>query len=372
MKKSLLITLIAIIPWICKGETIVNTSEFTPDSSWLADCVHEVGITYLCPIIQAGYRKGDKKYLFETANFPFVTARPDATTIFQAASISKVVFGYIVMKLVDQGLIDLDRPLYEYTNNTLDVRFLNAFPDDPEANAQNENWAKMITARMALVHTSGISANWMRSGSASDAKITLSYEPGTSYIYSGEGTYYLQRVVQHITGKSLNELANEKVFTPFGMIHSSFEWRDEYHTTHAWGHYENNQPSATGNLRPERPANAAFSLRTNVTDFVRFLDALMIGEGLTPESYKVFTASGWYMGEGKHSTPGIRANYNEETSFGPMFYHSGSNTNFRAMFWLFPEAQTYAVYFTNSANGSGPMRRAMYDIFFPQFPDVAY
>ena len=368
MKKFLLIALITGTTMsVSYGEVRGLTPQIAPDTSWFVERVHEVGVTYKCPIIQVGYRIGETKYLFETANFDFVTARPDATTIFRAASISKPVFGYIVMRLVDQGLIELDRPLYQYTDGVVHERFRNAFPNDPVANAQNEEWAKMITARMALTHTAGISANWMRGRRPSNAKITLNNKPGTHYFYSGEGTEYLQRVVEHITGKTLNELAEKHVFVPLGMVYSSFDWREEYHITHAWGYNENNERGTIDDLRTTANGNAANSLRTNAIDISLFLDALMSGYGLSEESFREFTTGIWHIGNGQHSAPGIRVNYNEGTDFGYMLSHSGSNPNFRAMFWLFPEKQTYLIYFTNSENGSEPMRQAIFNIFFPQF-----
>jgi CubicO group peptidase (beta-lactamase class C family) len=156
------------------------------------------------------------------------------------------------------------------------------------------------------------------------------------------------------------------------MTFSSYDWREEYNTTHAWGYNENNEPGTIDDLRTTANGNAANSLRTNVIDLSLFLDALMVGYGLSEKSFKEFTTGGWRMDEGWYSAPGIRVNYNEGTNFGPMLFHSGSNPNFRAMFWLFPEKQTYVAYFTNSENGTGPMRQAMYNIFFPQFPNVSY
>src|SRR5690606_6001996 len=87
------------------------------------------------------------------------------TRIF-AASLSKPLFTYAVLRLANRGLIDLDRPLCEYEENP-------RLATDPRY--------RSITARMVLSHTSGL-PNW-----ASGGELRLSFEPGSSWEYSGEG-----------------------------------------------------------------------------------------------------------------------------------------------------------------------------------------
>ena len=107
----------------------------------------------------------------------------DTGTIFEAASLSKPVFAYTVLRLADRGDLDLDRPLFqslEYPRLARDERY------------------KRITARMVLSHATGL-PNW------GGETLTLQFDPGTAYGYSGEGFVFLQKVVEHLTGRSLDE-----------------------------------------------------------------------------------------------------------------------------------------------------------------------
>jgi CubicO group peptidase (beta-lactamase class C family) len=104
----------------------------------------------------------------------------DANTVFEAASLSKPVFAYAVLQLVDQGVLDLDTPLadyYEYEHIAHDER------------------GSSITARMVLTHTTGF-PNWRPRG----GDLTIGFEPGSEFSYSGEGFGYLQLTVMDLTG----------------------------------------------------------------------------------------------------------------------------------------------------------------------------
>jgi CubicO group peptidase (beta-lactamase class C family) len=137
-------------------------------------------------------------------------------TVFEAASLSKPVFAYGVLKLLEQGKLGLDVPLTAY----LPKPFV----------AGDERLAK-ITARIVLSHRTGF-PNWP----ADDGSVSIYFMPGTRFSYSGEGYIYLQRVVEQITGKSLNQYMTEAVFTPLGMTSSSYVWRPDFDALTATGY----------------------------------------------------------------------------------------------------------------------------------------
>ncbi len=313
------------------------------------------------PLIQVKYKTPKQDIAFETAQYDFVSASKDIETTFQAASISKVVFSYIVMRMVDRGEIDLDKPLWEYLGY-LEERFKDAYPDDPDKSRQNEEWAKRLTARIVLTHGTGL-PNWMVRGKPGKGKLIFKCEPNTKYTYSGEGIHYLQRVVEHITGKPLEELAVQEVFKPLGMNYTSYEWREDYNKLAAHGY--NNNLECSGQAA-KRAANAAYTMRTNVKDFSLFLNALMKGKGLKKKTFKEMMTpqrpldtEGMYFGLGIRVTP--------ESNYGKVWSHSGSNRNFRCKFWLFPEKKSYLIYFTNSENGGGDTRKDLIEIFIPDY-----
>ena len=343
-----------------------------PDKDWYIEQTKKICVAKKVPLIQVAYRTKDRKFFFETANFDFVTASPDASTIFQVASISKAVFSYVVMRLVDKGVIDLDKPLYEYLGGEVEERFRDAIPDDATASAQNEEWAKLVTARMVLTHGSGLVNEAKKRGMT---KLIFQHKPDTKFLYSGEGMYYLQRVLEHITGKNLNKLAEQEVFIPLGMTSSSYKWRAEYEGKHSYGYDAKNKLNKTPIASTNHPGHAAHSLHTNVKDLSLFVEALMNGYGLKPETFEMMTSplrvtdtENCYFGLGIRVIPS-----SEKFPYGPVWQHSGLNSNFRGIFWIFPKEKSYLIYFTNSANGGkGGTREQLYDLFFPQYPGIVH
>jgi CubicO group peptidase (beta-lactamase class C family) len=140
-------------------------------------------------------------------------------SVMSAASFSKVAFAYMVMQLVQQGALDLDKPVYQYLPNPL--------PEyaDYKDLAGDERYKK-ITSRMLLDHTSGF-PNWRRF--EDDGKLHIHFEPGTRFAYSGEGIDLLQLVVEKVTNESLEDLMRDRVFEPIGMTRTSMvsRWRFE-------------------------------------------------------------------------------------------------------------------------------------------------
>jgi len=107
----------------------------------------------------------------------------DNDTVFEAASVSKTVFAYAVMKLCEKGVIGLDTSLTRYA---------------PKPFLEGDPRLELITARHVLSHTSGFQ-NWR-----SDKELLkIHFTPGEKHMYSGEGYSYLQSVVTHMTGQPI-------------------------------------------------------------------------------------------------------------------------------------------------------------------------
>ncbi len=327
---------------------------------WYKKQVSKMAAELNIPLIQLAYKTPDRYFCFESAQFDFVT-ESDCTTVYQACSVSKVVFSYLVLQLYDKGIIDLDKPLWEYLGY-VEERFQNAFPNDPEKSARNVEWAKLVTARMILTHGTGL-PNWAKKSSPSGAKLIFAFKPNSKHRYSGEGMWYLQRVVEHITGSTLEQLARKYVFDPLGMVNTSYEWRENYPQIAAQGYYPDLKCSGP---RKSMKSNSAYSMRTNVKDFSRFIEALMEGKFLKPETHKMMLTAWRPIKGGKHFGLGIRINPNKGLDCGPVWGHTGSNKNFRCRFWIMPEKKTYMVYFTNSANGAKIHPKLM-SIFQPDY-----
>lgn len=130
-----------------------------------------------------------------------------ASTIFEGASISKSVFAFFVMTFVEEGKLDLDKPLFEYM---------------PHPDITNDPAYEKITARMVLSHRSGL-PNWREDEEGEILK--TQFEPDSGFLYSGEGYQYLAMVLKHIektdwTG--LEEMFQKRIAEPIGLEHTVF------------------------------------------------------------------------------------------------------------------------------------------------------
>jgi CubicO group peptidase (beta-lactamase class C family) len=129
-----------------------------------------------------------------------------ASTLFQAASLTKQVTAYAAFALRDQGKLDFDRPLVSYVDD---------LPNPV---------ARTVTVRHVLGHCSGF-PNWRFSeASKPPPELVPAFAPGSQYQYSGEGYFYLQRVLEQISGKGIGQLVRDLVFEPLGMKSSSLVW----------------------------------------------------------------------------------------------------------------------------------------------------
>ncbi|MDQ2769541.1 MAG: beta-lactamase family protein [Bacteroidota bacterium] len=190
-------------------------------------------------------------------------------TAMYAASLSKAVFAYLVMQLVQEKLLDLDKSMAEYLPKPL-----------PEYDAWRDlagdaRWQK-LTARMALTHTTGL-PNWR--WLAPDKKLRFQFEPGARYGYSGEGLQLLQLVVETITQQSLTQLSEARVFQPLGMAHTSYLWQPAFDQNYALGYDEQGQNLG---VRKRTKPQAAGSMETTPADYAAFMAAVMQGRGLAP------------------------------------------------------------------------------------------
>ncbi len=181
-------------------------------------------------------------------------------TVFNVGSLSKTVFAYGVLKLVDQGKLGLDVPLTTY----LPKPYI-------EGDSQTQDRLQKITARFVLSHRTGF-PNWRGTD-----PLRIYFTPGGRFSYSGEGMVYLQKVVEQITGKPLNDYMQEAVFGPLGMTNSSYVWRKDFEEQAASGHDADGAP--VDFFKPTEGVSAA-SLDTTARDYSVFVEAVLAGTGL--------------------------------------------------------------------------------------------
>jgi CubicO group peptidase (beta-lactamase class C family) len=297
-------------------------------------------------------------------------------SLFPAASMGKQPFAYGVLLLTQQGKLDPDKPLREYLAD----------------GAPTGKWSEKITTRHVLSHSSGL-PNWRWSKD----ELTPAFEPGTKFRYSGEGYYYLQRCVEHITGIGAEQWMQDQVLRPLGMKSSTYLWNagaearivaghegDEpsYNTEFAkqlwrlieasgkplgtWHHEEivaamlKDKPPGTRLVPNEISPNVAFSLLTTVGDYCAFLasmvslrnrdlTAAMRAAMSSPISH-INSALSWGLGFG----------IEHEGSQPRYLWQWGDNGGWKNFFLAQMETQTAVAAFTNGENGMHINERIMH------------
>ena len=260
-------------------------------------------------------------------------------SVFEAASLSKPVFAYAVLQLVDEGIIDLDTPIAEYY--------------EYEA-IQHDDRRGQITPRDVLTHSPGF-PNWRPRG----GQLTINFEPGSEFSYSGEGFVYLQRAIMQITGEPLDQIAKRLVFDPLGMTSSSYLWQDGFEEKIALPHGPDGEL-----LRKNRPqpgqGNAAASLHTTAPDYARFIQAIMNGTGLSDTTAAAMLSPQIDVDSGVTWGLGIGLQDNE---YGRGFWHWGDNSGYKAYTLTYPQSGVGVIWFTNSENGHAILNGLLSQVF---------
>jgi CubicO group peptidase (beta-lactamase class C family) len=241
-----------------------------------------------------------------------------ADTIFQAASLSKQVTAYVAFALRQQGKLDFDKPLVAYVDDLPDER------------------ARTVTPRHVLSHSSGF-PNWR---SETGQKLVPEFTPGERFQYSGEGFFFLQRVMEQVSGQGFGELVNGLVFSPLGMKSSAMMWKPEFADRFALPHDRRGGPrkdwdkntkkfheiakqqgknvdtwkyadyEAATREMGSRPVpdsmlpNAAASMVTSAADYAKFLAAAIKNPEIGKEQVKIRPSLGWGLGWGIERTAG--------------------------------------------------------------------
>lgn len=270
-------------------------------------------------------------------------------TRFMVKSISKPVAAFAAMRLVDQGILDLDRPLNDYL--------------DRWNVPQNEFTLRTSpTLRHLLAHRAGFTM-WgvpsfaegekipdilqiMEGNSKEDyGAVRIDFEPGTRSRYSGGGYSVLQLLLEDTTGESFPELMHRLVFQPLGMRHSQFHIGvpDSLKSITATGHDADGQPLPG---RWEAIVQmAAGGLITTSKDLGIFVFEVM--RALRGESDLLSAAVATEMVRDHGDGWGLGFD-TEGSGSDPVFSHTGSGDGFRSAILGLPGRQQGIVVLVNS------------------------
>ncbi|MBN2892974.1 MAG: class A beta-lactamase-related serine hydrolase, partial [Bacteroidales bacterium] len=250
-------------------------------------------------------------------------------TIFNVASLTKPVTALVALKLVSLGKWDLDEPIYKYWT-------------DPDI--ANDPRNKKITTRIILSHQTGFpNWRWMNE----NKKLDFQFEPGTKYQYSGEGMEYLRKALEKKFHKSLQQLANELIFSPLKMNDTRYVWDKNVDTSRlAIGYDKDGKAYET--VKNKTP-NAADDLLTTIEDYGKFLVSVMNGEGLSKKVFEEMTTNQVASAKGKHFGLGFEIYDlgNNEIALS----HGGSDNGVQTIVFILPKTKQGLLIFTNSDTG---------------------
>jgi CubicO group peptidase (beta-lactamase class C family) len=211
-------------------------------------------------------------------------------TVMYGASLTKTVFAYTVMQLVDQGKLKLDTPIKDDLDKPLpDYGPDPVFPDKYgpyQSLANDPRWQK-ITPRMCLTHSTGFHNFYFVEP---DQKLHIHFDPGTRFSYSGDGFILLQFTIEHGKksqglGLDVNDLT-QSIFKKLDMTRTSLVWRDDFANNLADGWNDKGQVQEHDQ---RSKVHASGSMDTTISDMSKFAAALLRGDGLSKASRKEIT-----------------------------------------------------------------------------------
>ena len=287
--------------------------------------------------------------------------RVDVHTLFEAGSVSKPVFALAVMKLKQDGVIDLDKDVNEYLKSW-------KLP-------ANHNWQPVVTLRQLLSHTAGTTVHGFPgymtsenipsvqqvldgSGPANTSPVRVNILPGTQFRYSGGGTTIAQLTITDVLGKPFPEIMQEKLFGPLQLQHSTYEQplpkskQKLASTAFPWkgqpinGRYHVYPEMAAAGLwtNPTELAKLVLEVQKGVEGKSTFFKKETVDEMLKPQKVMNEIGIGFFL-----------QSKGDSTRFG----HNGWDEGFVAMLVAYKKLGKGAIIMVNSNEGYGIMDEIM-------------
>lgn len=216
----------------------------------------------------------------------------DRDTVFATASMSKWITALGVMKLVEEGRLDLDRPVEDYLSRW----------QLPPSKFNNRS----VTARRLLAHTAGLtdglgfgdyhrdeslppleqSLTSPRASSGEPVVIAVGIEPGSKWRYSGGGYLLLELLVEEICGESFEAFISRAILQPLDMTHSGYNYLEEVENS-AKSYDTNGVPTPNYHYA----SKAATGFNTSAGDMAKLVIAHFPVVGDKPPAHSVLTQS---------------------------------------------------------------------------------
>lgn len=310
--------------------------------------------------LAVGYRDKVSLHAFGKLSYDAKSPQVKLRTMYDVASLTKV----IVTTTLAEKLVEGDFPSPLQLDGPIG-RYLPEWDNGPQT-----EWRHMVTVRHLLTHTSGLppfKEYWRNSKGKEDTlhmifREPLEYEPGTRMVYSDLGVILLGEIIERLTGRTLDDLANEYIFTPLGMNDSMYRppkklWpviaptefdarfrrrliQGDVHDENAYAMGGVSGHAGVFSTAPDLAAFCQMLLNGGVYRHQRILKRATLAQFTAPEELaKGERTLGWVV----PTEGGSSGHYFSAHSFG----HTGFTGT---SIWIDPDRQVFVVLLTNRVN----------------------
>ncbi|MBA2278673.1 MAG: beta-lactamase family protein [Chloroflexia bacterium] len=280
-------------------------------------------------------------------------------TLFQIGSITKVFTATLAMRLVEDGLLDLDAPV------------IDTLPDLPLA---DKDARRILTLRHLFAHTGGFEGDrFVDYGRGDDAlsKAVAAFDtlrqwsaPGELYAYCNTGFYLAGRIIEQVIGQPFETVMRERVFTPLGLERTVFFPEEAITYPAAVGYLQKRTGAPFTVGRPysmPRCVNPAGGIVSTVGDLLRFA-SFHIADGEIESTRLLTEAATREMREPRVAAPTIDVAYGigwalQEIGGVQIVRHGGATRGFNASLLVIPSRRFALALLTNCGHGARAMRQ---------------
>ncbi|MDQ3606503.1 MAG: beta-lactamase family protein [Gemmatimonadota bacterium] len=293
--------------------------------------------------------------------------QPTAETVFRTGSVTKQFTAAAILRLAEQGKLDLDDPIAKY------------LPDFPTQ-------GHTVTVSQLLNHTSGIKSYTGLPQWRPRMHETLNHEqmlaffvnepfdfaPGEQWRYNNSGYYLLGMIVERVTGQDYPTYIQETFFRPLGLQNTSY-CPDRPAAGHAEGYSMREEgPVVAAPISMTSPFSAG-AICSTVLDLVRWNRALVGGRVVSPVSYRAMITPDT-LRDGKPLTYGYGLGVSEWEGMRRV-HHGGGIPGFGAYLAYYPERDVTIAVLQNTdsrdpALTEDAVARAVLGIAAPEVKDL--
>ncbi|MEM6892112.1 MAG: serine hydrolase [Bacteroidota bacterium] len=276
---------------------------------------------------------------------------PRQDMLFNLASVTKVIFGTTVMKLVENGQWDLDAPLHPY---------------HIDEDVKNDPRHLQITARDVLSQRSGF-VNWRWNHPT--AKLTFDFDPGTTWNYSGEGMEYLRLAIEKKFETGIQAIADSLLFQPSGMKDTNHAWDGKTQFERFSGFYD-----TEGKLHELEDhsfsAQAADDIMCTITDLANFGQYVVHGGGLSEKTFQTMVTAQTPINDNQDQALAWR--FIQDLPNGEYaIHHGGNDIGVATLVVLLPKSKRGIVVATNGDGGLVLCNNVVRELW-PEGPEIIH